>query len=94
MEKIRNKHKSWIKDFLVVNLIEKQKLFKCNNPKEHILVQSIEIKELSLEVAFMLTNCYFVKITVKVTKEHIECKNDDSNNEKIFDIVVKVKIEP
>ena len=92
MEQLRIKHRTWIKEFLVSNLIENQKLIACNNPTEHIVIKSIEIRELSLDVAFMLTICYFVKISITVAKEHVECKNckNDSNDEKVFDIVVKV----
>lgn len=92
MEQLRIKHRTWINEFLVLNLIENQKLIACNNPTEHIVIKSIEIRELSLDVAFMLTICYFVQISIKVAKEHVECENvrNDSNGEKVFDIVVKV----
>lgn len=93
MEELRNKHKTWIKEFLVLNLIENQKLMTCENPKEHIVIQSIEIKELSLDIAFMLTNCYFVKISANTAKEHVKCGNNDINDGNVFDIVVKVKLK-
>lgn len=94
MEELKNKHKTWIRQVLVENLIENQKLIICQQPKGHIVTRSIEIKEMSLEVAFMLTVCYFVKIAVETTEQHVECESGDGNKEKIFDIVVKVKVKP
>ncbi|XP_055311024.1 uncharacterized protein LOC129573705 [Sitodiplosis mosellana] len=96
MEQLRTKHRTWIKEFLVLNLIGNQKLIACKKLSEHIVIQSVEIRELSLDVAFMVTICYFVKISVKVAKSHVECDNDDSDDEKIFDIVVKFapEVEP
>lgn len=85
------KHKKWIEGYLMSNLIENQKLIHCNKPNEHIEVKSIEIKLMSLDVAFMLTNCYFVKITIQIRSEHVECI-EEFNNEQEFHLVVKVQI--
>lgn len=87
---LRERHKKWIIDTLTPNLIENHKLFNCNNTNNHIKIKSIEIKELSLAVAFMLTNCYFVKISLLTKAEHSQCDDKNDDDEKIFDIVVKV----
>ncbi|XP_031626583.1 uncharacterized protein LOC116342918 [Contarinia nasturtii] len=89
MAELRKKHKTWIKEFLTPNLVENQKLITCKNPKEHIEIEAIEIKEMSLEVAFMLTVCYFVKISIKIRTEHEQCEGEDGYDETLFDIVVK-----
>lgn len=89
-EEIRERHNKWIIDSLAPNLIENQKLFSCKNTNEHIKIKSIEIKEMSLAVAFMLTNCYFVKISLLTKAEHSQCADKNEDGEKTFDIVVKV----
>lgn len=87
------KHKAWIKSHLTRKLIENQKLIACQKPNEHIEVRSIEAKEMSLEVAFMLTACYFVKISIKIVSEHKECRSEDSATERDFNLVVKFSPE-
>lgn len=86
-EELRERHKKWIKEFLIPNLIKNQKLIKHKH--ENIDVKSIDIKAMSLEVAFMLTNCYFVNISIKIKSDQNE--NHIKNEERTHDIVVKVK---
>lgn len=90
-DELRERHKKWIIDTLTPNLIENNKLLSCNYANKHIQIKSIEINELSLAVAFMLTNCYFVKISLLTRAEHSQCDDDNADNEKTFDIVVKVR---
>lgn len=85
-EELRKKHKKWIKGFLTPILIKNPKFIACKN--ENVEIKSIEIKEMSLEVAFMLTICYFVKITLKIKADHSENRIQDE--EKTFNVVVKV----
>lgn len=86
------KHKVWIKDNLTPNLIENQKLVACKRPNQHVELRSIEIKAISLDVAFMLTSCYFVQISIKIKPEHIECKEGRFVEENNYHLVVKVTV--
>lgn len=83
------RHKTWVKDFLVPHLIENQKLIPFKKENEHVCVKSIDMKLMSLEVAFMLTVCYFVKITVQKKLKHETC-DQDFTDEKEFSLVIKV----
>lgn len=88
---ILEKHKTWINDTLLSNLFEQQKLFTCRDPDQHIKIKSIEIKPMSMENTFMLTFCYFVKISIEIKREHTHC--GDCNNlsgGRDFDLVIKV----
>lgn len=85
------KHKTWIEGYLMSDLIQNQKLIHCDKPNEHIEVKSIEIRLMSLDVAFMLTTCYFVKIAIEIKSKHIQCMKE-FNNEQEFHLVVKVQI--
>lgn len=87
-EELRKRHKKWIKEFLIPNLIKNQKLIKHKH--ENIDIKSIEIKAMSLDIAFMLTNCYFVNIAIRIKPDQNE--NQIKDEEKTFDIVVKVKL--
>lgn len=86
---VHEKNKKWIEEFLTPNLIANHKLVTPKNSNELIEVESIEIKEMSLEVAFMLTTCYFVKITLQIKDSNAHSQSID---EKEFKLVVKVKI--
>lgn len=86
------KQKAWINDYLLQHLIEQQKLIVCKNPNQHIQIKSVDIKPMSMDNTFMLTFCYFVKISIGIKREHTqseECKHDFSG-EKEFDLVIKV----
>lgn len=87
MQEMHEKNKKWIREFLAPNLITKEKLVVRKNPNESIELKSIEIKEMSLEVAYMLTKCYFVNITVQIKNVGARSKND----EREFKLVVKVQ---
>lgn len=87
MEEMHEKNRKWIREFLAPNLITEEKLVVRKNPSESIELKSIEIKEMSLEVAYMLTKCYFVKITVQIKNDSARSKNDESE----FKLVVKVQ---
>lgn len=88
---ILEKHKAWINEYLLPNLIEQQKLITCRNPDEHIKIKSIEIKPMSMENTFMLTFCYFVKISIEIKREHTHWGDcNDLTGGKEFDLVIKV----
>lgn len=88
---ILEKHKTWINEYLLQNLFEQQKIIKCKNPNQHIKIKSIDFKPMSMDNTFMLTFCYFVKLSIELQREHMQC--DDSNKfsgELDFDLVIKV----
>lgn len=78
-----NKDEFWIKNDLVATLINDQKLIKCNEPSEYIRLKECCITKLSASEAFMLTNCYKVKITLTNLLNLDGCDS-------VFRIVVKV----
>lgn len=86
-----NKHRSWITDYLLPKLIEQQKLITCKNAEQHAKIKSIDVKPMSLDNTFMLTYCYFVKISIDIQQAHFECE-DSANGpgEKEWDFVIKV----
>lgn len=79
-------HKNWIRNDLVPGLIKNQKLFALKNPFEHVDLKSLEIEQMSHEVAFMLTYCYYIKIILELRTGD---KNADAK-EIDFHLVVKV----
>lgn len=89
-QELNKAHKTWITNELTSHLIKNLNVSSCENPIDHIQVKSVEIKPMSLEVAFMLTNCYFVKIVLNTNNSHKCCKNEQSERENVFDLVVKV----
>lgn len=90
---ILEKHKTWINEYLLQHLFDQQKLIMCKNPNQHIKIKSIDIKPMSLDNTFMLTFCYFVKISIEIQakQEHMQCADcDNFSGEKDFDLVIKV----
>lgn len=89
---ILKKHETWINGHLLPNLFEHQKLIECKNPNQHIKIESVDMKPMSMENTYMLTFCYFVKISVEIKQEHVQC--GDSKNwtdETEFHLVIKVR---
>lgn len=85
------KHKTWINNYLLQNLFEQQKLIMCKNPNEHIKIRSIDIKPMSMDNTFMLTFCYFVKISIEIKRAHTQCEDRNHlSGEEEFDLVIKV----
>lgn len=97
-DEVHGKNKKWIKEYLTPNLITNQKLVICKNANKFIDVKSIEIQEMSSELSFMISNCYFVRIVLQIEEEEgdqIEEKGDKiedktSIDEREFNLVVKV----
>lgn len=99
-------HIEWIKNYLIPNLINNQKLLPNKSPlnKQIHELKMYDIKLMSHQVAFMLTFCYYVKIVLKVRQQNGEAAaiayvngnhelneaNDEKKDEITFDIVVKV----
>lgn len=88
---ILKKHKTWINDYLLQNLIDQQKLVMCKN--QHIKIKSLDIKPMSMDNTFMMTFCYFVKISIEIQREHTQCADfSNFSDEKDFDLVIKVNL--
>lgn len=82
-------HRKWIREFLVPNLIENNKLVVGKISKENFKLESIEIKNVSIETTFMLSICYFVNILICISKD-CSCENNNCENSNEVNLVVKV----
>lgn len=88
---ILKQHKSWIIDYLLPKLFEQQKLVVCKHVKQHAKIKTIDVKPMSMDNTFMLTYCYFVKISIEIQPEHVQCKDSEIvSGEKELDFVIKV----
>lgn len=89
---IFEKHKTWINDYLIPNLCEQQKLIQCKNPNQHTRIKSVDITQMSMENTFMLTFCYFAKVSIEIRREHGQCEDSKNLSDyREFDLVIKVR---
>lgn len=85
-DEVHGKNKKWIREYLIPNLITK----KSKNSNKFIDVKSIEIQEMSSELSFMISNCYFVQIILPVKEKGDQIEDKTSIDEREFNLVVKV----
>lgn len=83
-------HKSWIENFLIPELIKTNKFAVTKNLSKFVKLKSFEIEQMSHEVAFMLTYCYFVKIVLEF-EEHGPAEEQIQTEGNTFHLVVKVR---
>lgn len=89
-DEVHGKNKKWIKEYLTPLLITDQKLVICENSNKFIDVKSIEIQEMSSELSFMISNCYFVRIILQIEEKGDQIEDKTSIDEREFNLVVKV----
>lgn len=84
------KLKQWVANFLIPNLIENQRLFDCKLSEEFIEVKKIEVTKLSLDEAFMISECFFVNCSIKIKSDQNISDTENGADENEFNFFIKV----